>query len=58
MLYLLEVDGIVAAAAAGFVLGVSGLVFLTVLAWRGAKILAGALTAFWGTGVHTRPPNA
>ena len=41
MLYLLEVDGIVAAAAAGFVLGMSGLFFLGVLAWRGAKLLAG-----------------
>jgi hypothetical protein len=40
MLYLLEVDGIVAAAAAAFVLGVSGLFFLTVLVWRGAKVLA------------------
>jgi hypothetical protein len=40
MLYLIEVDGLVAAAAAGFVFGVSGLIFLTVLAWRGAKLLA------------------
>jgi hypothetical protein len=40
MLYLLEVDGIVAAAAVGLVLGLSGLIFLMVLAWRGARIIA------------------
>ena len=40
MLYLLEVDGIVAAAAAGFVFGVGLLVFLAVLTWRGTKTVA------------------
>lgn len=43
MLYLLEVDGIVAAAAAGFVLGVGLLIFLAALAFRGAKLLATGL---------------
>ena len=37
MLYLLEVDGIVAAFTAGFIFSVSGLIMIGLLAWRGAK---------------------
>jgi hypothetical protein len=37
VLYLLEVDGIVAAFTAGFVFSLSGLVMLSLLAWRQAK---------------------
>jgi hypothetical protein len=37
VLYLLEVDGIVAAFTAGFVFSLSGLVMLSLLAWREAK---------------------
>lgn len=46
MLYLLEVDGIVAAMAAGFVVGTGLLVFLTVSALRGAKLLAASVYHF------------
>jgi len=40
VLYLLEVDGMVAAFAAGFIFMVSGLFTLSLLAWRQVKALA------------------
>ena len=42
MLYLLEVDGIVAAFTAGFIFSVSGLIMIGLLAWREAKAYAAA----------------
>jgi hypothetical protein len=42
VLYLLEVDGIVAAFTAGFIFSVSGMIMLSLLAWREAKAYAGA----------------
>jgi hypothetical protein len=39
VLYLLEVDGMVAAFAAGFIFIVSGLLTVILLAWREAKAL-------------------
>jgi hypothetical protein len=42
MLYLLEVDGIVAAFTAGFIFSVSGLLIVSLLAWREAKAYAAA----------------
>ena len=42
MLYLLEVDGIVAAFTAAFIFSVSGLVMLSLLAGREAKAYAAA----------------
>ena len=42
MLYLLEVNGIVAAFTAGFIFSVSGLVILTLFAWQEARAYAAA----------------
>jgi len=42
VLYLLEVDGMVAAVAAGFIFIVSGLLTVILLAWREAKALVAA----------------
>jgi hypothetical protein len=42
VLYLLEVDGMVAAVAAGFIFIVSGMLTVSLLAWRGAKAFAAA----------------
>jgi hypothetical protein len=42
VLYLLEVDGIVAAFTAGFIFSVSGLLMVSLLAWREAKAYAAA----------------
>ena len=42
MLYLLEVDGIVAAFTAAFIFSVSGLLMVSLLAWREAKAFATA----------------
>jgi len=40
--YLLKVDGIVAAFTAGFIFSVSGMIMLSLLAWREAKAYAAA----------------
>jgi len=42
VLYLLEVDGMVAAFTAGFIFIVSGLLTIILLAWREAKAFAAA----------------
>ena len=42
MLYLLEVDGIVAAFTAGFIFSLSGMIMISLLAWREAKAYAAA----------------
>jgi hypothetical protein len=47
MLYLLEVDGLVAALTAGFIFSVSGLLIVSLLAWREAKVYAAALNRIY-----------
>ena len=58
MLYLLEVDGMVAAIVAGFIFTISGLFFASMLAMRQVRALASAQHRIHKrrTSLVTRPP--
>jgi len=57
VLYLLEVDGMVAAFTAGFIFIVSGLLTVILLAWREAKAFAAAQYRIYkqGASLLTQP---